>query len=120
VSAFRITLKFPLVEVVLSGAPTAALDAEARFRQGFGSSLAAIADSRYSLPVAADDRELWACALQVERQHGTDAPRFVAERIGALAVVGDEEGIATWKMIAERLDRLNSSRANADSPALRN
>jgi hypothetical protein len=54
-----------------------------------------------------DDRELWACALQVERQHGKDAPRFVAERIGALAVAGDQAGVATWKAIAQRLDRLN-------------
>jgi len=53
-----------------------------------------------------DDRELWACALQVERQHGKDAPRFVAERIGALATAGDEEGMATWKAIARRLDQL--------------
>ena len=56
-----------------------------------------------------DDRELWACALQVERQHGNDAPRFVAERIGALAVAGDEQGIATWKAIAERIDKLRRS-----------
>ena len=53
-----------------------------------------------------DDRELWACALQVERQHGDDAPRFVAERIGALVVGGDEEGVKTWKAIARRLDHL--------------
>jgi len=53
-----------------------------------------------------DDRELWACALQVERQHGDNATRFVAERIGALAISGDEQGIATWKAIAERLDKL--------------
>jgi len=55
----------------------------------------------------ADDRELWACAVQVERQHGKSAPRFVAERIGDLALAGDEQGVATWKMIAERLDKLN-------------
>jgi len=95
-----------LVEVVLSGAPTAALDAEARFRQGFGSALAAIADSRYPLPVAVDDRELWACALQVERQHEDNAPRFVAKRIGALAIARNEQGVATWNAIAERLDKL--------------
>jgi len=53
-----------------------------------------------------DDRELWACALQVERQHGKDAPRFVAERIGALAVAGDQDGVTTWKAIAQRLDQL--------------
>jgi len=54
-----------------------------------------------------DDRELWACALQVERQHGKDAPRFVAERIGALGVAGDQKGVATWKAIAWRLDQLS-------------
>jgi len=53
-----------------------------------------------------EDRELWACALQVERQHGDAAPRFVAERIRALAVAGDEEGIAAWQAIAGRLDKL--------------
>jgi len=87
----------------------AALDAEARFRQEFESALATIAYSRYSLPVPVDDRELWACALQVERRYGHNAPRFVAERIGALVVAGDQEGISTWKMIAERLDKLRST-----------
>jgi len=61
----------------------------------------------YGPTVMPDDRELWACALQVERQHGKDAPRFVAERIGALAVSGDNQGIATWKAIAHRLDQLS-------------
>jgi len=61
-----------------------------------------------------DDRELWACALQVERQHGKDAPRFVAERIGASAVAGDEEGIATWKAIARRLDQLSRDTISDD------
>ena len=63
-----------------------------------------------SLPHKLGDRELWACAIQVERQHGKDAPGFIAERIGALAVSGDAAGIATWKMIAERLDQLNRTR----------
>jgi len=61
-----------------------------------------------------DDRELWACALQVERQHGKDAPRFVAERIGALATAGDEEGMATWKAIARRLDQLRRDTISDD------
>ena len=61
-----------------------------------------------------DDRELWACALQVECQHGEEAPRFVAERIGALAAAGDEQGIATWKAIARRLDRLRRNTISDD------
>jgi hypothetical protein len=33
------------------------------------------------------DRELWACANEVMRQHGDRAPLFVAERIGAAPVM---------------------------------
>jgi hypothetical protein len=53
-----------------------------------------------------DDREIWACALAVERSHGENAPRHVAERIGELATAGDQEGIETWKRIASALDQL--------------
>ena len=50
---------------------------------------------------------LWACALAIERQHGPRAAVVVAERIGALALAGDGEGIAMWKAIAACLDALN-------------
>ncbi len=50
--------------------------------------------------------EIWACAAEVQRQHGEAAPVFVAERIGALVLEGDVEGIATWKAIAARLHQL--------------
>jgi hypothetical protein len=49
---------------------------------------------------------VWACALAIERQHGTRAAVVVAERIGALALAGDREGIAMWKAIAACLDEL--------------
>jgi hypothetical protein len=52
------------------------------------------------------DRELWACANRVLESHGEKAPIFVAERIGALALAGDSDGIATWRAIASRLDQL--------------
>jgi hypothetical protein len=52
------------------------------------------------------DWELWACANQVLTTHGEDAPGYVAERIGALALEGDIEGVATWKAIARRLATL--------------
>lgn len=61
------------------------------------------------------DRELWACANQVLESHGEKAPVFAAERIGALALAGDSDGIATWKAIASRLDHLMKSAGN--SPA---
>jgi hypothetical protein len=34
------------------------------------------------------DRELWACAAHVLKTQGANAPRHVAERIGALALAG--------------------------------
>jgi len=52
------------------------------------------------------DRELWACAAQVERQHGERAPHFITERMLALAAQGDEAGVATWKAISDRYDQL--------------
>jgi hypothetical protein len=50
--------------------------------------------------------ELWACAAEVQRQHRDGAPVFVAERIGALVLAGDIEGVATWKAIAARMQQL--------------
>lgn len=52
------------------------------------------------------DLELWQCANEVLKQHGNEAAHFVAERIGALALQGDIDGIATWKAIAWRIDSL--------------
>ena len=52
------------------------------------------------------DRELWGCALQVLRQHGDAAPKFIAERVSALASAGDELGVSTWLAIATRMDQL--------------
>ncbi|OYX39949.1 MULTISPECIES: hypothetical protein [unclassified Sphingomonas] len=55
------------------------------------------------------DWELWACAVQVEQTHGEHAPLFVAERIGALALAGDLDGVETWKGIAARLDGMKNN-----------
>jgi len=52
------------------------------------------------------DRELWACASTVLEQHGDHAPVFVAERIDALAVAGDQAGVDIWRAIAMRVDQL--------------
>lgn len=52
------------------------------------------------------EKELWACALAVEKEHGEQAAVWIAERIGALAIEGDIEGIARWKAIAEKLSLL--------------
>ncbi len=52
--------------------------------------------------------ESWAEALAIERRYGIHAPRHVAERIGALALVGDDAGVVRWRQIAGRLDLLTS------------
>lgn len=54
------------------------------------------------------DWELWSAANMVLREHGDQAPRFVAERIGALAIDGDTAGIEVWRAIAARLDALST------------
>jgi hypothetical protein len=53
--------------------------------------------------------ELWACALTLERQHGEDALSFIADRISKLAMAGDFDGVANWKVIATRFDRLQEA-----------
>ncbi len=58
------------------------------------------------------DWELWACANQVLKTHGENAPLHVAEQIGALALVEDETGITTWQAIAKRVAEL----MDKDSP----
>jgi hypothetical protein len=51
------------------------------------------------------DEERWAEAMVVHRQHGERAPLHVAERIGALALAGDDKGVQRWREIAIQLDR---------------
>lgn len=55
------------------------------------------------------DWELWAVANQTIEQHGSDAPVFVASRIGALALAGDAAGVAAWKEIARRVTELSAA-----------
>jgi hypothetical protein len=57
------------------------------------------------------ERELWACALLVERQHGEGAPVWIATRIGELALAGDDAGVERWKSIADRFARLQRGEA---------
>jgi hypothetical protein len=52
------------------------------------------------------DWELWACALEVEKQHGVQSPQFISERLVALARAGDEDGALAWTGISNRYDQL--------------
>lgn len=52
------------------------------------------------------DWEYWAVASQALEQHGSEAPFFVATRIGALAAAGDMTGVSAWKEVARRMTAL--------------
>ena len=46
-------------------------------------------------------------ALAIDRWKGVEAPVYVAERIGALAAVGDMAGLERFRAIAAKLDALH-------------
>lgn len=52
------------------------------------------------------DQELWGVALLVEKTHGERGPDRIAAQVARLAAEGDEEGIAMWRAVAERFDKL--------------
>lgn len=52
------------------------------------------------------DEERWAEAVTIMRQRGAEAPGWVAERIGALALAGDVAGIERFKAIAIRIEQI--------------
>ncbi len=45
-------------------------------------------------------------AMMLLRRHGDLAPVKVAERIGELALAGDQEGVLFWKRVALRMDQI--------------
>ncbi|WP_155006486.1 DUF6961 family protein [Sphingomonas hengshuiensis] len=53
-----------------------------------------------------DERELWACANQVIRQHGAEASSFAKKRAEELLRIGDQKGNAVFLAIATRVDQL--------------
>ena len=52
------------------------------------------------------ERELWALALWVEKHHGANGPRFIAEKVGKLALEGEQGGVDLWREVARRYDSL--------------
>jgi len=52
--------------------------------------------------------EFWAIADAVMKEHGEDAPLFVAGRMGALALDGDAAGVEAWTQVARRISKLTA------------
>jgi hypothetical protein len=57
-----------------------------------------------------EDQELWAAAAHIVRVHGDGAMWHCAKRMGELAGQGDQAGVATWKIIANRVEQLQAGR----------
>lgn len=52
------------------------------------------------------DQELWGIALWVERNHGDDGWFHIAQQQDRLLASGDLDGVAMWRSVARRLERL--------------
>jgi hypothetical protein len=55
-----------------------------------------------------EDREVWACANLLFRQHGDEARRIATERAEALLAEGALEGYRTFLRIVERIEALET------------
>jgi hypothetical protein len=53
-------------------------------------------------------RELWACALAIEREHGEGAFLHAAMQIDRLDAEGQREAAGVWRLVLKRLDRLKA------------
>lgn len=55
-----------------------------------------------------DDREIWACANTLLKQHGADAWFVAAQRADELLEKGDMEGNRTFVRILDRIKQLEA------------
>lgn len=55
-----------------------------------------------------EDREIWACANLLMRQHGIDAWFVAAQRADELLLTGDMEGNRTFVRILNRIKELEA------------
>lgn len=55
------------------------------------------------------DQELWGIALWLDKTHGDEAPAHIANEVARLAASGDSDGVAMWRDVAERYDRLRQT-----------
>ncbi|APR53881.1 hypothetical protein CA223_15700 [Sphingomonas koreensis] len=60
-----------------------------------------------------EDREIWACAHQLMRQHGTEAWFHAAQRADELLASGEIEGHRTFLRILDRIKQLEQLEADS-------
>mgnify|MGYP003393582743 CR=1 len=56
-----------------------------------------------------DDREIWACANQLLKQHGRDASAVASRRADELLAIGEVEGHRTFMQILDRIRQLETT-----------
>jgi hypothetical protein len=83
------------------------LSDEDLLRWCYGRELTGDGTSMFDPPLS--DRELWCCAILIEKLHGNRALQHIDERMLALAEAGDAGGVAAWKAIAHRYGRLREA-----------
>ena len=52
------------------------------------------------------DQELWACALAIEREHGSGAFLHAAMEIDRLDAAGEREAAGVWRDVLKRIEAL--------------
>lgn len=57
----------------------------------------------------ADEREIWACALELIKQRGAGAGSHAQARAEALGASGATEGRRTFLLIADRIRQLEAT-----------
>ena len=58
------------------------------------------------------EQEIWALALSVERKHGENAARYIAQRVVAFEQSGPPEAVALWRQVQRRYKQLSSASEN--------
>jgi hypothetical protein len=56
-------------------------------------------------------------ALHVEREHGTNGPRYIAAQIERNAAAGEAGGLDLWRKVARRFDQLSGTDVGASEGA---
>ena len=58
------------------------------------------------------EQEIWALAVSVERKHGENAARYIAQRVTAFEQSGPSEAVALWRQVQRRYEQLSPTSGN--------
>ena len=58
------------------------------------------------------EQEIWALAVSVERKHGENAARYIAQRVTVFEQSGPQEAVALWRQVQRRYKQLSPGKEN--------